>query len=1074
MSLAVLNAHTTQLHTDYHFNTAAGGDVFYNLFEKYLDALLYPDYTDEEVRREVRNWGVTENPATKTLRLEEKGSVYNEMSTSMNSPYSILYHTMQRLTYGNAHPLSYSAGGLPAAIRELKPEEIKSFHNANYHLGNMGAITSLPNNMTLPKVLAEMDKILNRLEPNPAKLKYNKDEDLPVAKGAEPGKIQVAEYPNKNAQESGNMLFAYPHNVKLTPPENVMLQSFIDVFAGDANTNLYKKFIDSKTKEINVGATGLFSFVDNNDPVKPVYIGLTGVTSGNLTEANAAKVRKMIKDEFARVAGFKDNSPELQEFNKRFRNSLTDIKRSLAKFINSPPKFGFRYVSTSWHDQLEELNKIPDFRKSVVLNPQFAEIDALLATGKNFWKDYLNKWKLATMEPYAVVTKANPALIEKNDTERKTRAEAEVARLKAKYNLSDDQEAIRRYKAEYDANTAVLEKLEKAHKVKFIDNPPLTLDDQLDYKVQTLPGNVGLVTSTFNNMTSATTGIAFRLDGVPEDQLVYLSMLPQLLTGTGVIKNGKALTYEEMSELLRQEILSLNCYYSTNFNTGRAELAVRGAGNNVEEAQKAIEWMNDVLQHPNWRMDNIARIRDLVDQLLTYSRKRMQGPEEAWVQNPNTAYWKQNNPPLLATASFLTQAHYIHRLRWMLKDAGDAENKTAIERFLTALANAKGSRDELKLLLSNLQSDSSKAASVTGQSLQFVTALNNLPATAKTVAIDASKEMQQLLNDIPDNSLSMDWSYLLNQMRKDLLQGPDKTLAALENLRKSLLKTANARMFVIGSTATQQKLSKNINDLLSGLDKTPATSVTYANVRHIDERVKERMNTTANPVYVGLINPNSQTGVFMNSAPLTAYKDTSRDRLLNFLTSQLYAGRGPVSVHIKTTGAGLSYSTGVRTDLSSGRMSYYAERTPELPQTLRFVIDEIKRSPRDTSVTDYLIALAIGQVRSSDDYEVRGEAMAADLADGITPELVRNFRQAILKLRTAPSLIDEVYKRKDAVYEKILLGYGAKSKDIQDAQYFVIGPEKQMVAYETYLKSKDGKDTQVFRIYPRDYWLVGK
>ena len=37
-----------------------------------MDALLHPDYTDEEIRREVRNFGITENPADHTLGLEEK------------------------------------------------------------------------------------------------------------------------------------------------------------------------------------------------------------------------------------------------------------------------------------------------------------------------------------------------------------------------------------------------------------------------------------------------------------------------------------------------------------------------------------------------------------------------------------------------------------------------------------------------------------------------------------------------------------------------------------------------------------------------------------------------------------------------------------------------------------------------------------------------------------------------------------------------------------------------------------------------------------------------------------------
>ena len=57
-----------------------------------MNALLHPNYTDEEIRREVRNFGVTENPADKTLRLEEKGSVYNEMSSSFSRPGSRLFH----------------------------------------------------------------------------------------------------------------------------------------------------------------------------------------------------------------------------------------------------------------------------------------------------------------------------------------------------------------------------------------------------------------------------------------------------------------------------------------------------------------------------------------------------------------------------------------------------------------------------------------------------------------------------------------------------------------------------------------------------------------------------------------------------------------------------------------------------------------------------------------------------------------------------------------------------------------------------------------------------------------------
>lgn len=136
------------------------------------------------------------------------------------------------------------------------------------------------------------------------------------------------------------------------------------------------------------------------------------------------------------------------------------------------------------------------------------------------------------------------------------------------------------------------------------------------------------------------------------------------------------------------------------------------------------------------------------------------------------------------------------------------------------------------------------------------------------------------------------------------------------------------------------------------------------------------------------------------------------------------------------------------------------------------IIDEIKRSPFDTNMLDYTISLAVAGFRSADDYESRGIAMANDLKDNLTPEIVKNFRLGILKLRKKPGVINEIYKNKDVVYEKILPGYGIESKDVAGGIYFVIGPEKQMAAYEAYLKSVEGNDTKLYRLYPRDFWMM--
>src|SRR4030095_11093878 len=328
--------------------------------------------------------------------------------------------------------------------------------------------------------------------------------------------------------------------------------------------------------------------------------------------------------------------------------------------------------------------------------------------------------------PYVVIAKANSTLLAQQDSAAKQRAAAEIAVLKTRYNVTGDQEAIRKYKAEYDANTTLLERAEATSTIKFIDNPPLTLDDQLDFKTIMLPRNIPMTGSTFNNMTSSSTGLALRLDNLPPDRLVYLAMLPELLTQTGIIKDGKPVSFEDMMQQQRQQILGLNCYYSTNARLGRAELVVKGAGNTVAESQRAVEWMNDILQSPNWTMENISRIRDLVDQVLSSKRKTMQDAEETWVNDPVAAYRAQDNPLLMATSSFLTTAHNIHRLRWMLMDAGDANERNTAAAFLDMLGNIKAGRDDLEKLIGKMQNSNDTSITVAAPLQNVITAFTTL------------------------------------------------------------------------------------------------------------------------------------------------------------------------------------------------------------------------------------------------------------------------------------------------------------------------------------------------------------
>lgn len=1050
MSLTESNASTYQTYTDYTFNTAGGNDAFFDGFANYMEVLLHPDYTKEEVAREVRNWGVTEK-SDGTLTIEEKGSVYNEMMSSMNNPDWRAYDNLLRLLYGPRHPLAMNAGGSPEGIRLMTDADIARYHDANYHLGNMGAVVSVPQNLDPATVFENFDAIFAKQEPGRSARKFPTLDDLPKPSAAAAATIKIVDYPSDNAQQPSSILLATPATLKLDMTERLLMQTFLNTFAGQPTTNLYKKFIDSKTRTLDTGAKGINSWTDDT-PGDPIFINLNDVPAQNLTQDMASKIQQAIKDEFVRIASFKSGSPELKEFNDRFRNALIDNRRGLSKFISTPPGFGFRSGGNGntwlWHTRY--LNKEEGFRKSVTLKPQFAQVEQLLASGNNFWSDYLTKWGLTSNAPYVVVARPEPKLIAHEEKEKETRTAAELENLKKKFQTADAQEAIKRYKAAYDANTAELEKLEKSATASFIANPPLTVDDQIDYREANV-GGVKIGTARFDNMTGATTGLALRLNAVPENDLVYVSVLPQLMRNTGVIKDGKPISYDEMSEMLRREILSLNVTFASSGITDRYEIVLRGAGNDPGESERAVQWMAMVLKSPNWTPGNLQRIRDVVDQQLSALQRRMQDPEETWVNNPSGAYLYQDRPLYLTTNSFLTQAHNYFRLRWMLKDKGDAASAASIDVFLKKLGEAKGSRSQLAAFLDeSVKQDQ----------------------PAKELATEVVKDLKMLLTDLPDSSLAADWQYLCEEMRRDLAQGPVATLDKLNGVRARLLNTNSARMFFIGSADTRQKLESPYADLLTGFEKSAVTPVAYSKTRSIDARVNTRTGTTTKPVYVGLLAPNMPGGVIINSAPLTGYLSTDREKVLDYLTAKLYGGGGAHAVFTKTVAAGLAYSNGISSSPETGRINYYAERTPLIPQTLEFVVTEVKR-PMDTPLVDYVTALSFNS-RASAPYETRGESMAADMADGRTPDVIRNFRRAILEARKLPDLSKQLYARKDSVYQRVLPGYGAKGRDNAGASYFSIGPEKQLSAYEEYLKKAEGPSTLLFRLYPRDFWVVQK
>ena len=1054
MSLAVSSAFTQTWRTSYFFHTTAGVDTFFDIFAEQQRAMLHPDYSDAEIRLEVRNFGVTRG-RDGMLRLEEKGTVYNEMVSSMANAGWKAWRAASHAVYGEKHPLGYNQGGEPAGIRTMTPRDIRDFHRASHHLANMGTIAAFPRSVALDGVLARFDRMLSRDAPQGAPRRADSLASLPPPKGDPEGAIRIYEYPHANDQQPSPLSIVWPATRDLDADELLLAELFFANLAGDATTNLYRIFIDSRTRRLDIGARSVSASVQQWGG-NPIQVSFTDVLPARMGDEGVRAIRQAVMDEIGRVAGFADGSAELKEFNDRIASRVVARERAIAKFVGTPPRFGFRSGGSDWMDHLLVLEKAQGTRKSLALKPQFEHVRGLLATNANFWRDRLARWKVTGVTPYVAGARPSPALIASEAAERDERLKTETERIKSRYGLEDTQEALRRHAADSDAEFAKIEAATRVPPTPFVGAPPLTLDDQMRFEHVKLANGVPLVAARFDDMTGAHAGIALRLDGVPREELRYVSLLPALLTTVGVIEAGRPVAYETMRERLRREVLTFEAAFSTNPRTGRVELVVRGAGIGEAESRRALEWMALALHAPDWRPENLPRIRDVVDQALSALRNTTQRPEERWVNDPPTAYRMQRHGAHLAADSFLTRGHNALRLRWLLKDppAGDAE---AVGALLARVAEgARGlPRAELKALLTPAKAPG----------------MDSLTSAQQALAGEALRDLDLTLAEIPDESLAADFAYLVGALRSDLLTPPAQALAGLDSLRKRLLVAGGARMFLASPAKLRTALEPAIADFAARLANSPFERAWPGTEAIVDARLRLR-DPKAAPVHLGLYAPNKQGGVIVTSVPSAHFSDHGdKEKQLDYLASRLHSGYGSHGVFSKTVGAGLAYSNGLRGSVSSGRLGYYAERTPELPQTVRFVVDILKTARVDAALGDYVLAQAFGESRAADTYEARAEGIAADLADGQPPEQVRRFRQSLLELRKDPRLAEKLFERKDRVYARQIPGYDGKPAKAGEGVFFVIGPERQLEAWERYLKATEGEATRLHRLYGRDFWM---
>jgi hypothetical protein len=481
--------------------------------------------------------------------------------------------------------------------------------------------------------------------------------------------------------------------------------------------------------------------------------------------------------------------------------------------------------------------------------------------------------------------------------------------------------------------------------------------------------------------------------------------------------------------------------------------------------------MRDVLANPDWRPENLPRIRDVVVRAAAQLRDVMSGPEEYWARGASEAYRRQDSRLLAHTASFLTQAHDALRLSWMLEGADPATSK-----YLASLGHAgqKLHREDLTALAQALSKIDQKPEPGPQPHAAFgstLAAALALPEPSRKRVGRAGRDLAQLVANLPDGSLGSDWASLCETMAKDSSRDPKDALEGLRRVLTTVIRRGNARAWVVGASRSQAALAGDLGHLLEGLPGGSPAPVTYAAGSPVADRARARGASVFDARIAALVNPSTANGALVDSAPTAGFDDADDGRLVDFLAANVFGGSGAHSFYKRIWGAALAYSGFVAISPREGRMHVYSDRCADLPQLLHFVDGEVRKAPADARFVDYAVANTFS-ARTADPFEQRAAAMAWDLADGVTPDRVRAFRARLLGLRTRAGLTDAIHARLVPVYGAVIPSLEREGAPMPDgALWFTIGPEAQLGRYEAALRGARGDKLSMLRLYPRDFWL---
>ncbi len=1019
--------------TNYQFSSAAGPDEFFELLEVFLGALIRPDFTDEEIRREVAHDVVLEEGGR--LKLEEAGTVYTEMVARMEQPAGILWDELGRMLYGPDHPLARNQGGEPEQIWKLSPADIRAFHAAHYHLdGRVELVAALPMDWSAAAFLARLDEAMRRVEPS---VPAGAAADLPPFAPLPERAVRVAPYPSQDPATPQDAVMAWPPIRTLGVDEQARLDVALELLNGDLPF-LAGDYLDKAVRKAVPGAPSVsMAIAAQALPASFVWLSISGLPTGALTPTTLGALRDAVLERVRWLHDLKPGAPSLAEVADKARIRIRARRRAALKSMQGPPRFGERSTVADWHRSLDQLAAEPGFAKHVdetaILDRLAAELDA----GRNPWGPALERAGMLE-PPYVSAAVPTPALQETQKARKEGRLQAKVKKLAELYGASEP-EALEKSRVAAASATAVLEALERGQpRPAFLREPPLELD-RVDWSEGRLPSGPPLVATRFDTPFTDIS-LSFDLNGMAEKDRELLPVLATAVRGVGVVTGvGEQLDGGKAYERVSSEIEGADVDIALNTDSDRAELAFTVHASSPGEIAAAVGWLGNYILRPDLSVQSREGLKSSAIAAIQTKRTIFQGDEETWVQEAAAAYRHQDRPLYMHSFSPFTVLRDLNRLRWRLEEPSPAMLEVMKTTAAAAIEAAQAP-------------DRAEAALRLGR-----------------VSGEFGEYLRWELSHLPEDSWKSDLKRLVADYLSDLGRSQE-TIRRLQALTAQVLVRAGARARVNGSKESVALASRQVDALLARLPQgKPSRPARRRGM--VLERLRERFPGIPLPTHVALVNESAKTGSINVTAPSPKYRSLRREELLDVLALGVLSGGGGHSLYMRTWSAGLAYANGLSQGASVGRVQYYADKCPDPAQTLRFAADTAAAFRLDDPFfLEYSLADAFNEYRAAQDFSSRGAALADDLRDGNRPEVVRAYKTALLRLAREPGTLEEVRKRLQPALGRILIGLpGGRVASSPIAAAFFIGPEELIKRYEDFVRER-GEAERVIRLYPRDFW----